>query len=333
MIRDKVIISLKNGETVEAQAPVIISASRSTDIPAFYSDWFIHRLKEGYSVWINPFHGKKSYVSFDQTRLIVFWSKNPKPMLKYIDYLDQRAIDYYFQFTLNDYEEEGLEPNVPPLQSRIETFIRLSERIGKSKLIWRFDPLLMTDTIGVYELLRKIENIGNHLKRYTEKLVFSFADIEIYKKVKANLLQNSIRYRDFDEESMTEIAKGIQLLNREWNFEIGSCAEKIDLETYGIVHNKCIDDDLIIRLFRQDDQLMNFIGAKVMPDGEFMKTKYLKDKGQRKLCGCIISKDIGAYDTCPYLCGYCYANSGLGTVIRNYKKHKENPFDETIKGA
>jgi DNA repair photolyase len=330
---DKTHINLQNGEIVEAQAPIIISASRSTDIPAFYSDWFVNRLKEGYTAWINPFKGAKSYVSFKNARLFVFWSKNPKPMLKQLDYLDEKVRNYYFQFTLNDYAKEKLEPFIPSLQSRLETFIELSERIGRSRVIWRFDPLILTDTIGVDELLRKVENIGNQLRNHTEKLVISFADIDIYKKVQKNLIKNSVRYKEFDEDSMIQFAAGLHKLNEGWKFEIGSCAEKIPLEDYGIRHNKCIDDDLIIRLYSHDQQLMDFLGAIVSPDGTIEKTKSNKDNGQREFCGCIWSKDIGAYNTCPYLCTYCYANGSKQTVMDNYNKYKENPFDETIKGV
>ena len=106
---NKIQIKKSNGETGEAQAPVIISASRSTDIPAFYSDWFFQRLKEGYVRWKNPFNGFPLYVSFEKTQLFVFWSKNPKPMLKHLDILDKKGYNYYFQFTLNDYDEEKLE--------------------------------------------------------------------------------------------------------------------------------------------------------------------------------------------------------------------------------
>ncbi len=326
-------IILQNGDTVEAQAPVIISASRSTDIPAFYSDWLIHRIEEGYIVWINPFNGAKSYISFEKTRLIVFWSKNPAPFIRHLSYLDEKIENYYFQFTLNDYEDEGLEPNVPPIQSRIETFIRLSERIGKDKVIWRFDPLILTDKIGVDELLKKTERIGNQIRNYTEKFVFSFADIGIYRKVEANLKRSSIRYREFDENSMLQFARGLQELNRQWKLEIGSCAEKIPLEPFGISHNKCIDDDLIIRLFSKDKELMDFLGVKFSSEGVPEKTKRNKDKGQREFCGCIWSKDIGAYNTCPYLCTYCYANGTKESVLSNYRKHIKNPFNESIKGV
>jgi hypothetical protein len=164
----KVDIKKSNGETVKAQAPVIVSASRSTDIPAFYSDWLINRIKEGYVKWKNPFNGVPLYISFEKVRLFLFWSKNHKPLLKHLDFLDEKSYNYYFQFTLNDYDSEKLEPNVPNVQSRIETFIKLSEKVGKEKVIWRFDPLILTDRIGVEELLRKTENIGNQLKNYTD---------------------------------------------------------------------------------------------------------------------------------------------------------------------
>ncbi len=326
-------IYINKDQKVEAQLPLIISASRSTDIPAFYADWFIRRVEAGYLKWFNPFNGVPSWVSFDQTRLIVFWSKNPAPLIKHLPWLDERAVHYYFQFTLNDYEKDDLEPFVPPLSSRIETFTGLSEKIGKDKVIWRFDPLILTDKIGVDELLRKIERIGEQLKNHTEKLVFSFADIQMYRKVEYSLRRNSINYREFDEYSMIEFAKGLQQLNKKWELEIGSCAEKISLEHYGIRHNKCIDDDLIVRLFKDDQLLMDFLGVKVFADGSVEKTKYRKDKGQREFCGCILSKDIGAYSTCPCLCTYCYANGTKSTVLANYKKHKQNPLDDSIKGV
>ncbi|MDR2382872.1 MAG: DUF1848 domain-containing protein [Prevotellaceae bacterium] len=310
---DKTQIKKENGEFVEARTPVIISASRSTDIPAFYPDWLINRIKEGYVKWKNPFNGVSLYVSFEKTRLFVFWSKNPKPMLKYLDFLDEKEYNYYFQFTLNDYDAEKLEPNVPNVQERIETFIDLSERVNKQKVIWRFDPLILTDKIGVYELLRKVENIGNQLKSNTQKMVFSFADIEIYKKVRNKLRSNSIPYQEFDERTMNEFAAGLQQLNEKWQFELATCAEKIPLEKYGIIHNKCVDDDLMTKLFPHDKALMDFLGVKISPPDMFNSTDVLKkkrnikDRGQRQFCGCIVSKDIGEYNTCPHLCMYCYA--------------------------
>ena len=169
---EKVKIQRYNGEIVEGQAPIIISASRSTDIPAFYTDWFFNHLKMGYSAWTNPFNGVKSFVSYEKCRFIVFWSKNPNPLLQHLDELKNRNINCYIQYTLNDYENEGFENNVPPLAKRIDTFKQLVDKLGKGRVIWRFDPLILTDHIGLDELLRKIENIGNQLLGYTEKLVF-----------------------------------------------------------------------------------------------------------------------------------------------------------------
>ena len=127
---DKIKIQRENGETVDAQAPIIVSASRSTDIPAFYTDWFFHRLKVGYSAWTNPFNGLKSYVTYQDTRFIVFWSKNPLPLLNHLDYLEERNIGCYIQYTLNDYEKEKLEQGVPALQQRIDTFKQLVDKLG-----------------------------------------------------------------------------------------------------------------------------------------------------------------------------------------------------------
>ena len=116
-----------------AIAPLIISASRATDIPAFHSQWFLHRLATGFCVWFNPFNNQKQYISFENTKAVVFWSKNPAPMLKRLDEVNRFGFCYYFQFTLNNYESERLEPNVPPLEERIKTFKLLSQKVGKEQ--------------------------------------------------------------------------------------------------------------------------------------------------------------------------------------------------------
>lgn len=308
-----------NGMQVLAQAPLIISASRATDIPAFYADWFFRRLDKVYVRWRNPFSGQDSYVSFGNTRFIVFWSKNPAPLLPYLPLLKERGIGCYIQFTLNDYEAEGLEPNVPTLTQRTDTFRRLVDALGIGTVVWRFDPLILTDKINIETLLDKIAHIGNVLAGYTEKLVFSFADIESYKKVSRNLRQSGINYREWDEESMHEFASRLSALNRnKWEFRLATCAERIDLSEYGIEHNRCIDPELISRLAPDDDILQNFLyNAKT-------------DTGQRKTCGCILSKDVGAYNTCPHGCLYCYANSSSASALSNYKKSIANPLTDSI---
>ena len=190
-MNEKVTITTRNGAQVEAQAPVIISASRSTDIPAFYAKWFINRLREGYCVWYNPFNQQPMYVSFKNCKVVVFWTKNPEPIMPYLHELDQRGIHYYFQVTLNDYMDEHLEPNVPSVEHRVAVFKKLSDMIGLDKVIWRFDPLIVTPDITPRKLLTRIWHIGNMLKGYTDKLVFSFVDVKTYRKVQNNLIKET----------------------------------------------------------------------------------------------------------------------------------------------
>jgi DNA repair photolyase len=343
-------IQRDNGMMAEAQAPVIISASRSTDIPAFYADWFFHRLKASYSAWTNPFNGVKSFVSYEKCRFIVFWSKNPRPLLAHLDELKEKNIGCYIQYTLNDYEKESLEKGVPPLEERIDTFKRLVDKLGKGHVIWRFDPLILTDQIGMDDLLRKVENIGDQLQGYTEKLVFSYADIALYKKVKANLEKSLVNYYEWTMPQMEDFARKLSELNQKWHYHLATCGEKIDLKQYGIQHNRCVDDDLMIRFAHHNKALMDFLGVEIktvenslfgkepipanalkLSETQYaMKKKDNRDKGQRQFCGCIVSKDIGEYNTCPHLCEYCYANASKEVAVRNWKEHKNNRFGETI---
>jgi len=324
---NKKIIINDNNEKVEAITPFIISASRSTDIPAFFSEWFFNRLEKGYVTWKNPFNQKEQYISFDETKVIVFWSKNPKPIISYLKELDKRDIKYYFQFTLNDYEKENLEVNVPKLENRIKTFIELSNLIGKEKVIWRFDPLILSDFITINNLLEKIEHIGNEIYKYTEKLVFSFADIRVYKKVQQNLYKQDTSFREFSINEIIDFSKRLSQLNKKWNLKLATCSEKISLNEFNIVHNKCIDDELIYRIGKNDKKILNWLGidntASLFGD-EYLPNIKFKDKGQRKECGCVASKDIGMYNSCSHLCSYCYANHSINLVKTNIKKHNKN---------
>lgn len=333
---------------VVTQNPVIVSASRSTDIPAFYCDWFFHRLETGFSAWINPYNKQRTYISYDDTRFIVFWSKNPRPLLDYLPKLNERGIGCYVQYTVNDYEKEGLERNVSPLAERIDTFKRLVEVLGFGGVIWRFDPLMLTDTIGIDELLSKIENIGDQLVNFTEKLVFSFADIAVYKKVKTNLETNGVKYREWTEELMQEFATRLVDLNnrKKWGFVLATCGEKGRYE--GVVPNHCIDDELIIQRCYTDKKLMDYLKVEIKPidnlfggipegavdlcNGYYAVHGNNKDKGQRALCGCAKSKDIGQYNTCIHACEYCYANASKELALQNYQKHLVRPNYETING-
>ena len=345
---DKEILPRENGELVQMQVPEIVSASRSTDIPAFYADWFFHRLKVGYSAWTNPFNGVKSYVSYQNTRFIVFWSKNPQPLLNHLDDLKERIIGCYIQYTLNDYEKDRLEQGVPPIGQRIDTFKRLVDKLGIGHVIWRFDPLVLTDDIGMDTLLSKIESIGDQLQGYTEKLVFSYADILGYRKVRANLEKIRIPYHEWTEPQMLEFAGRLAEMNKKWGYTLATCGEKVDLQQFGIERNHCIDYDLIVRLAHDDERLMDFIGAMIKKRGYDLfgepeplpasaillpGDRYaMKDSGQRDACGCLRSKDIGEYNTCPHRCEYCYANTSKDEALSNWKRHIVNKESETITG-
>lgn len=310
MAHKKIIIRNDQGVEVNANAPIIVSASRSTDIPAFYADWFFNRLNKGYAIWQNPFNGKDSYVSFAQTRFVVFWSKNPKPLIPHLPILKEKGIGFYIQYTLNDYDSEQLEPGVPPLTERIEIFKRIVDKHGLGSVVWRFDPLILTDKITLELLLQKIATIAKQLNGYTEKLVFSFADISSYRSVTRNLSATGINYNEWDTETMLTFARNLS--NMQLPLQISTCAENINLEKFGIQHNQCIDPELIARRSTHNAELQSFLqNAK-------------PDSGQRKLCGCILAKDIGAYNTCPHLCKYCYANYSPQNVINNFSKHKNN---------
>lgn len=283
---DKTAIKRENGELVEAQAPVIVSASRSTDIPTYYPDWFFHRLKVGYSAWTNPFNNKKLFIDYSKTRFIVFWSKQPRPMLEYIKRgeLKDKGIDCYLQYTLNDYEDcglnfkaagypkigsekilTGLESNLAPLESRIDTFIEYSELLGKERIIWRFDPLFLLDRMDVDDLLERIERIGDRLHPYTNRFVFSFADVEsIYSNVERNLKTLGVPYKEWTLEKMHQMAAGIARLNEKWGLMAATCGEKADLSAYGIAHSHCIDEDLIIQLAHNDDALMKHLKVQII---------------------------------------------------------------------
>lgn len=354
-------LELRDGRKVNAQQPVIVSASRSTDIPTYYADWFFHRLKEGYSAWINPFNGQKIYIDYSKTRFIVFWSKDPRPMFDYLDQLKERdnPIDCYLQYSLNDYETVkegesplGIERNIASLANRIETFQKYSEKLGKERVIWRFDPLVLTDRLDVDNLLERIERIGEQIYKCTERFVFSFVDIENYKSVKTHLTKIGLRYKDWDKENMLKMAEGIAKLNQKWGLHIATCGEEEDLGKFGIEHSHCIDEDLIIKLAYKDKELMDYLQVQII-DGTgnlfenddlidlgnnmyAQKKKFsYKDKGQRQACCCTNAKDIGQYGTCLHQCQYCYANGATQTyetIRKNWETHNKNLYADTIIG-
>jgi len=284
---------------------MILSASRRTDIPTYYSDWFFNRIKEGFLYVRNPMNihqVSKINLSPDVVDCIVFWTKNPKPMLKRLDELKNYM--YYFQFTLTGYGKD-LEANIPFKKDVIlPSFKELSDKIGKERVIWRYDPIVFNQKYTPECHLKTFEKIAAELDGYTEKCVISFVDI--YVKNKGNM--NSVNAYEISQEELEAFAKRLADIAHSHNMKIASCAEIIDLEKCGIEHNQCIDKDLIEKL----------LGCEM---------KVSKDKIQRAECGCMESVEIGTYNTCLNGCKYCYANYSMESVAANNSLYDPNsPF-------
>ncbi len=290
--------------------PVIISASRRTDIPAFYGDWFLNNLKTGYFRWTNPFNHKQvRLISINKTRVIAFWTKNPEPLFVKLDEIDKYKINYYFLYTLNDYEREQIEPFLPPLRKRIESFIELSQKLGKERVIWRYDPLILSESISIDILLDKIAVIADEIKEYTNKLIISFVNISCYPSLKkAHRERIPSIMREWEQRECFEFAEKLMHLNKKWGFNIETCREEIDLNRFGIGHSQCINAGLFRKIFSYDRELMAYLGNTVQGSlSHFSPLPQLKDPGQPELCLCAISKDIGFYNSCRHGCLYCYA--------------------------
>lgn len=278
---------------------MIISASRRTDIPAYFSEWFYNRIRAGCVLVRNPmnFHqiGKIS-LSPDVVDGIVFWSKNPAPMIDRLDEL--REYPYYFQFTLTAYGKD-VEPNVPPKDdAMIPSFRRLSEKIGKEKVVWRYDPILFNEKYTFAYHLRSFGLLASKLAGCTEKCTVSFLDF--YRKTEKNTRPLNLLKPTFPQKE--ELTRRLSAIARDYGIEVDVCAEDLDLGTFGIRPASCIDKGRLERL------------------GGY-KLKLGKDKNQRPECGCAASVDIGAYNTCKNGCLYCYANDNPGLVNRNCLEH------------
>jgi Domain of unknown function (DUF1848). len=281
---------------------MIISASRRTDIPAFYSEWFINRIKEGYLIVRNPTNNKpyRIVLSPDIVDCIVFWTKNPIPMIPKLDELKEYM--YYFQFTLTGYGKD-IERNIPDKKLKmIPAFQELSEKIGPQRVIWRYDPVLINDTYTVDYHLKAFSQIAKALKGYTEKCVFSFVDI--YTKNMKSM--QALNVKSITRDEMHDIAERFRDIAWDNNMTIATCAENIDLDDLKIDHNACIDKKLIEKLT-----------GGIIDD----KKKYIKDAGQREECGCMTSKEIGAHNTCGNGCIYCYANYSPDSVKKSMQKY------------
>ncbi|MBS4536376.1 DUF1848 domain-containing protein [Clostridium sp. D2Q-14] len=280
---------------------MILSVSRRTDIPAYYSDWFFKRLEEGYVLVRNPmnYHQvSKIRLTPDLIDCIVFWTKDPTNVLNSLDKL--KEYNYYFQVTINPYDK-SIERNLPKKKKIIESFKELSSKIGKEKAIWRYDPILLTKDIDIEYHRKYFDYLAFELSHYTDKCIFSF--IDLYAKTKRNT--KGIDMVEICKEKMYSIAKIFLGIANKCNIKLETCSEEIDLSRFGIDHAKCIDEELISKIVGQELDIK-------------------KDKNQREICGCVNSIDIGTYNTCKHGCLYCYANFSDKSIKNNILKYDVN---------
>lgn len=284
---------------------MILSVSRRTDIPTFYAEWFMERLRQKYVLVRNPFniHNiSRIPLSPENVDAIVFWTKNSKPIHKYLDEIDNLKYKYYFQYTITPYKND-LEEKVQDKKEIVETFKKLSEKIGSEKVILRYDPVILSDNYTIDFHKKAFARLCDLLAPYTKKIVFSFLDD--YKKISKNIKQLNIK--EISAEEMCIMAEYFADTAKKYNLKIESCAEQIDLERFGINHGKCIDNELIEKI----------TGYKLSVGRD----------NQRNACGCIKCIDIGEYNTCMHKCLYCYANINKEAAFKNYKLHdKKSPL-------
>jgi DNA repair photolyase len=289
---------------------LIISASRRTDIPAFYADWFINRIRAGWCLVPNPINSHQlSFVPLlpEDVTAIVFWSKNPEPLMQYLDEIDRRGFRYYFQFTLNDYPK-FLEPRVPNIDDRIETFKNLSEKLGNLRVIWRYDPVIISNITSMDFHIDKFSEIAKSLKGYTNRVMISFVDY--YKKTDLRLEDLQEHGFEFERE-FSHSTRAFELLNimrkiaDENQIEIFTCAEEVNFKKVGVLPGFCIDPNLINKLWS-------------------VRADIKKDPTQRPVCLCAMSKDIGINDTCLHGCVYCYATRKIETAEKRHLEHNIN---------
>lgn len=289
----------------------IISASRRTDIPAFYSRWLLNRLCEGFCHWLNPFSGQVYRVSLrpEDVLAIVFWTRNPRPLLPHLERLREEGYFSYFHFTINGYPRE-IETHNPPLAAVIETFHRVAELVSPEFVHWRYDPIVLSDRTPPEYHLQRFDELSRALAGSTRRCYFSFMDT--YGKTQRNLArvarEHGIRFWEPDIAAQRELVRGLRDIAAERGITLYACCEE-HLVGEGVEASHCVDLDTV-RALRGDADL------------------HLKHAPTRAECGCVESVDIGAYDTCAFGCTYCYATSSRDAALRRLREH--NPKDTVL---
>lgn len=297
---------------------MIISASRRTDIPAFYAQWFINRVRAGHCAVPNPFNPRQVMrVSLRPADVdaIVFWTRSPRPLLRHLDELDDRGYRYYFQFTLLR-SPRWLDQDGPAFAAALDTFQRLARRVGAERVIWRYDPIVFTSQTPLQFHVDTFGQIAAALRGSTRRAVISV--MTPYRKVQRRLhaleRQVGVRLAFYDplpDTCLEQLARQLQAVAAASDMALVSCADETGLARWGVEAGKCVDDRLLRAQFGLD-----------VPAG--------KDLSQRPTCGCVPSRDIGMYDSCLFGCVYCYATSSFARARANYRQH--NPESPSLVG-
>ena len=284
---------------------MLIFASGRTDIPAFYSEWFMNRIREGFVDVRNPYYGEhvtRYKLTRDVVDCLVFCTKNPAPMLKYLDELKALNIGLYFFVTITPYEKD-VEPNVPEKSSVMDSFIELSSALGKDRVCWRYDPIFTDEKYSVSFHIKSFRSMAEKLHGATDRCIISF--IDLYQKTKKNFPG----IKEVSENDQKFLASSLSRIAFENGIKIESCAEKLDLTSCGVEQGACVSREIIEKA--ADIHLLQKIGVSVL----------------RKHCVCLPTNDIGAYNSCPHLCKYCYANYDARLVEKNFAIHNpHSPF-------
>ena len=274
---------------------MIISASRRTDIPAFYSEWFLRRLTEGRFLVPHPkVPGRLGLVQVSPENLdcIMFWTKNPAPMQDKLKVIDQLGYLYYFSFTLTAYGPEK-EKHLPPKNEIIGTFQRLADRIGPTRVDWRFDPIMVDKTHSSAWHLERFGELCRQLQGYTNRCIINF--VKSYRHLGGAV-------REMDDSDIQKLASGLAKVAAEHRLPIFNCTERWNLKAEGLEFSACID--------RQ--KIESLVGGPI---------RARKDPGQPRICRCLESVDIGVYNTCVHGCLYCYAVTDPGQAQRKLAAH------------
>ncbi len=280
--------------------PMVISASRRTDIPALYSQWFVERLRDGYCKVQNPYRPEQfRTVSLlaEDVAVVVFWTRYSAPLRKRIAELDRRGLHYYFHYTITGYPA-GYEPGLPGLRDTIDDFLRLSDHVGPERVIWRYDPVMMSRQTGSGWHLDHFSKLAEELQRGTNSVIISF--LQMYRHLQSRLRSIGCRVPSDDEKAL--LADGFLKAASFYGLRISSCGGRDGAQFFD--RGKCIDERYLRSVFG-------------------LEISGRKDTGQPEVCHCIRSVDIGAYNSCVHGCTYCYAVRNFPAAQRRFRSHQK----------